>query len=94
MKTLDRWNAETGEYEPYGVPESWRVVYYAEDMDARINCASCGHGMTYGKSYTSSEIYARRSGFGYAVCEACYHAEVARKYRLLEKNHWKGAKHG
>lgn len=86
MRTLDRWNVEAHEYEPYGIPDDWHVIYYAGDLEAKVNCASCGHAMTYGESYTSLEIQARRSGFGYAVCEECHHAEVARKYRQLEKN--------
>lgn len=42
MPFLNRWNYETQEYDPYGVPDDWNVKSYSDDMDEIVNCPHCG----------------------------------------------------
>ena len=85
MNQLNRWNPETREYEPYGVPSEWNVSTYGSDMEAQVNCAGCGHVMAFGDTYTSRFIHARSSGFGYGVCDICHEAEVKHDLRAMER---------
>lgn len=84
MPFLNRWNYETHEYDPYGVPDEWNVKSYSDDMDEIINCPHCGKEVTYGSCYTSKEIHTPH-GFGYAVCENCYNIEQAIENRWRNK---------
>ena len=61
MPFLNRWNYETQEYDPYGVPDDWNVKSYSDDMDEIVNCPHCGKEVTFGSCYT--------------VCENCYNIE-------------------
>lgn len=84
MPFLNRWNYETQEYDPYGVPEDWNVKSYSDDMDEIVNCPHCGKKVTYGSCYTSREIHTT-NGLGYAVCENCYDAERTRENKWRNK---------
>lgn len=84
MTTLNRWNYETQEYDPYGVPDDWNVKSYSDDMDEIVNCPHCGKEVTYGSCYTSREIHTP-NGFGYAVCEKCYDVERTRENKWRNK---------
>lgn len=84
MRMLSRWSPERHKYEPYGIPPEWIVTNYETDMDAHINCAACEALVTYGETYTSLQIHALPSGFGYAVCAICHEAEVKRELRARE----------
>lgn len=68
------WNFEKQDYEPYTVPKAWIVKTFSIDMDAVINCASCGRELKYGRSYTSRKIHTK-GGFGFMVCKDCYDEE-------------------
>lgn len=87
MPFLNRWNYETQEYDPYGVPDDWNVKSYSDDMNEIVNCPHCGRKVTFGSCYTSKEIHTA-GGFGYAVCENCYNIE-----RELE-NKWRNKQNG
>lgn len=78
MPFLNRWNYETQEYDPYGVPDDWNIKSYSDDMDEIVNCPHCGKEVTFGSCYTSKEIHTPH-GFGYAVCEKCYDMERTRE---------------
>ena len=81
---MKRWNYETQSYDEYTVPDdcNWVCPLMLMDMDAVINCASCGKKMIYGAGYTSKEIHTDM-GMGYSVCGECYENEVVRS-RLYE----------
>lgn len=76
-----KWNYARQEYEPYSVPEDWRVILLSIDMTERINCTSCGKEAVYGDCYTSMEIHTTRIGLGYPVCSECYDKEWERKIK-------------
>ncbi len=71
MATLRRWNEATREYEPYEVPDHWKLLAYSNDMDEPCNCALCGRELAFGECYTSFQVHTP-AGFGYMVCEACH----------------------
>lgn len=71
---MQRWNPARKAYEPYHVPDSWKVSAYEDDMDKVISCARCGRDVTYGDCYTSRQIHTEH-GFGYMVCDECYEKE-------------------
>lgn len=78
MRVLNKWDRANEEYAPHRVPAEWKVSLYEDDMDAIVNCASCGKELPYGETYTSMEIHTGR-GFGYAVCDECYRKEFRRR---------------
>lgn len=78
MKML-KWNNEKGKYELYDVPADWQCKLYEDDMNQKINCASCGKEIRFGECYTSMEIH-NVWGFGYAVCPECYQKEIERRF--------------
>ncbi len=80
MSTLNKWNYQKHQYEPYNIPDNWNCTTYCDDMDEIVNCPHCGKKIKYGDSYTSLEIHTD-IGFGYAVCEKCYDLEVFKKIR-------------
>ena len=69
--TIRKWNDKEKEYEPYEVPDEWKLILYSEDMETPINCVNCGKEMTFGEGYTSQR-YRTDKGFGYYECEKCY----------------------
>lgn len=69
---LRKWDEVKRAYEPYYVPDEWNVTTFADDMDEKVNCAQCGREITFGEAYTSLQVHSS-IGFGYAVCEECYH---------------------
>ena len=71
MATLRRFNEAAREYEPYEVPDEWKLLAYSNDMDEKCNCAMCGKELRYGDTYTSFQIHTK-NGFGYGVCESCH----------------------
>ena len=68
---IQKWNDTKNDYEPYEVPDSWKLPLYSNDMTEPINCVNCGCTMTFGDGYTSHR-YHTNSGFGYYECEKCY----------------------
>ena len=71
MAEYMKWNEEKRVYEPYIVPDQWRLSTYETDMDARVNCCHCGREVAFGECYTSLQVQTP-VGFGYAVCGDCY----------------------
>jgi len=56
----------------------WHVIFYGENVDEVINCASCGKEVKYGETYTSLEQFIDDGSFGLSVCADCYAKEYAR----------------
>ncbi len=71
MATYRKWDEKKGAYEPYEVPDDWKLLCYSEDMNEICNCAQCGREMRYGDAYTSFQVHTE-IGFGYMVCERCH----------------------
>lgn len=78
MIKMLKWNDAKGEYEPYDVPADWEYKLYEDDLNQKINCASCGKEIRFGECCTSMEIH-DVWGFGYAVCPECYQKEIERR---------------
>ena len=78
MRELRRWNYARHEYDPYMIPDRWKVSLYENDLETVVNCAQCGEEYTFGEMYTSTEIH-NQMGFGYGVCEECYQQELNRR---------------
>ena len=72
---MKKFNFKTREYEPYEVPDDWFCPIFANDLDEKINCSSCGKIITFGDGYSSRCVHTD-SGLGYCVCLECYEAEV------------------
>ena len=70
--TIQKWNEQTKEYEPYDVPNDWKLPLVCDNMDAPINCVNCGEQITFGEGITSKR-YHNRFGFGFYECEKCYY---------------------
>lgn len=77
--TLRKWNYDKREYEPYEVPNDWKVKTHSYDFDEVVNCCQCGVNMYFGDSYTSHEVHTEH-GMGYAVCPACYFGDENVRY--------------
>ena len=71
-----KWIPAKHEYEPYDLLDG--STCYEQDLAKVVRCAQCGRALLYGDSYTSLEVHTQ-TGFGYAVCYACYRAEVKRQ---------------
>ena len=69
--TIRKWNDKKKEYDPYEVPDEWKLILYSENMETPINCVNCGKEMTFGEGYTSQRYHTDK-GFGYYECEKCY----------------------
>ena len=78
IKIVQRWDWKEHKYNPHGIPADWNCPLYTDDMNERINCASCGKRLKYGDCSTSREIH-NRMGMGYPVCEDCYEKEYMRE---------------
>lgn len=50
----------------------WNIVLVTDDMDLRVNCASCGKDLPFGQTYTSRQLFTDNGYFGLAVCTDCY----------------------
>ena len=74
---LRKWNYQKREYEPYEVPDDWKVSLWESDMDTVVNCPHCGRQLTFGECYTSREIH-NKFGMGFGVCGDCYEQEWER----------------
>lgn len=68
----EKFNFETGKYEPYTLSD--KASLYEQDLDEVIECASCGRDVVYGDCFTSITIHGER-GLGYMVCPECYERE-------------------
>lgn len=75
---IRRWNNKKHNYETYEVPENWNIKIYSNNMQEKVNCASCGKAINVGDSHSSLEIHTD-IGIGYMVCEKCYNKELIRK---------------
>lgn len=85
MQLAQKWDFKGRVYRPYRIPDSWFCVPYSTDMDAVINCASCGKTLVFGDSYTSRCIH-NATGFGYAVCAECNTMEFAVEQAAYKEN--------
>lgn len=81
MTVLRKWDYGKHEYVPLEVPDGWHVSCYEADMDAAVNCCRCGRALPFGETYTSLQVHAPVSGFGYAVCPECYEMEMEKEVR-------------
>lgn len=75
---MQKWNYKIHSYENYSVSKDWRCLTYCDNLEEKINCASCGKIKKYGDMYTSKEIH-DNIGFGYAICEKCNEIEWNRR---------------
>lgn len=82
---IKKWNSEERIYEPYIVPEDWKICLYTNDFEKEINCCQCGKKTTYGDCYTSLEVH-NDFGLGFAVCDECYEKEWERRRKQENKN--------
>jgi hypothetical protein len=82
-KILRKWNYNKHDYEPYEVPEDWKLVLFTDNMEDITVCPHCGKEVPFGYTYTSKEIHTDM-GFGYFVCEKCYKQEWER-YKLAKE---------
>jgi hypothetical protein len=55
---------------------NWSIVLYTDDMDLRVNCASCGKRLAFGATYTSRQLFTDNGWFGLPVCTDCYAKEI------------------
>jgi hypothetical protein len=83
-KILRKWNYKKHDYEPYEVPDDWKLVLYTDNMDEITTCPHCGKAVEFGETYTSKEIHTE-TGFGYPVCGNCYEKEWD-SYRLARES--------
>lgn len=85
-ETMRKWNYEIHDYEPYSLPseKGWYTPLVSEDMELKINCASCGVEKTFGECYTSKTIH-NPVGFGFNVCEGCHELERTEEERHRER---------
>ena len=84
MRVLYKWDAETGAYMPYTVPEYWKIPVCSPDPDTVINCASCGEELRTEYAYESKEILFTPTGKKTLVCMECYYRELYQK-RIVRK---------
>lgn len=77
-KVLRKWNYKKQDYEPYEVPDEWKLILFTDDMDEITVCPHCGKEVAFGDTYTSMEIHTD-GGFGYFVCKNCYEEEWKRR---------------
>ena len=68
---INKWNDDKKEYEPYEVPDNWKLPLISYDMDLPINCVNCGKEIKFGDGYTSKR-YHTQAGMGYYECERCH----------------------
>ena len=68
---IQKWDTVKQAYEPYVVPDEWKLPIYSENMGEIINCVNCGCTMTFGDGYTSRR-YHNPTGFGFYECKKCY----------------------
>ena len=81
MQTFRRWDEGARAYQPYHVPDGWKLLCYSADMEEPCNCALCGREMTYGEGYTSLQVHTP-TGFGYTVCRDChFDVELPARFR-------------
>lgn len=71
-----KWNPAKNQYEPYTIPQGWFCPLLIDDMDAFVNCASCGNEIRFGEGYSSHLIHSEM-GMGYSVCGECLRKEYA-----------------
>lgn len=78
---MKKWNVKIKRYGSYEPPvKDGHYTSYEKDMDAEVNCASCGKVLKYADCYTSREIFTDSKFWGMAVCEECYAEEAKRFY--------------
>lgn len=77
MIALRRWDYKTETYLPFASPAN-NLFLFCQDMQAPVDCASCGKQMVYGDTYTSQEIHTS-VGMGFPVCEDCHEVEWQRR---------------
>lgn len=85
MIPAQKWDFEAHAYSPYLIPDGWHCPLILDDMDAMVNCASCGRQQPFGDTYTSKAIHTSM-GIGYLICAACSKREWAAKMAAEEKN--------
>lgn len=82
---LDKWNYEKHVYEPYAVPDDWKVSKYEDNLNAVVNCCQCGRKVIVDDTFSSHEIH-DDLGLGFMVCSDCHDKEWKRrkKYKREE----------
>lgn len=83
MRVLYKWNPGTKTYDPYTVPDEWRITAYTKPGET-ANCASCGAEVAHEYVYESREILFSPSGCKTVVCQKCYYDELYQK-RIVRK---------
>lgn len=84
MRVLYRWNPTTKTYDPYTVPEDWKLPICSTDPNLIANCAACGAKVKYEETYESKEILFTPYGRKAIVCMECYYKELYQK-RIVRK---------
>lgn len=69
--TINKWNNKKKMYEPYEVPDTWKLTLFSCNMDEIINCTNCGKEIEFGDGYTSQRYYSN-NGMAYSECKECY----------------------
>lgn len=80
---LRKWNVKSHTYEPYEIPDDWKIPLIDDNMDEIVNCVQCGKELPFGDGYTSLEVHTE-IGIGYTVCHECYQKEIERKTKSKE----------
>ena len=83
MRVLYKWNPGTKTYDPYTVPEEWRVSDHTVPGE-KINCAACGAEVKHEYTYRAKEILLTPYGHKALVCMDCYYKELYQK-RIVRK---------
>ena len=68
---LKKLNFETGEYEDYTVPTDWNITVSENDLNRKVQCASCGKKIKFGNAFPSKRIFSSTMDFSYAICKDC-----------------------
>jgi hypothetical protein len=84
MRVLYKWNPGTKTYDPYTVPDEWRIPICCTEQEAVINCACCGKELKNWYSYESKEILFSPDGRKTLICMDCYYKELYQK-RIVRK---------
>lgn len=79
---VGKWNYQAHEYDPYELPKDKNCsVFAGTDMEAPLDCASCGKTCKVSDMYSSQEIHALPSGFAFNVCPDCHEIEYNTRIR-------------
>jgi len=83
VKIARIWRPEKKAYDKYYIPMSWYTPLWTANMDAVVNCASCGKQLKYGDTFSSRFIHTEM-GIAYYVCPECHEKEIAAEKSALQ----------